>query len=37
MEEELQNIVLWEVPYPRAFASVGDIYDRNMGFDRLYE
>ncbi|KAL6723693.1 hypothetical protein Aduo_018670 [Ancylostoma duodenale] len=37
MEEELQNIVLWEVPYPRAFATVGDIYDRNMGFDRMYE
>ncbi|VDP16090.1 unnamed protein product [Heligmosomoides polygyrus] len=37
MEEELQNLVLWEIPYPRAFASVSDIYDRNMGFDRFYE
>ncbi|KAE9412956.1 hypothetical protein Angca_008601, partial [Angiostrongylus cantonensis] len=37
LEDELQNIVLWEIPYPRAFASVSDIYDRNMGFDRFYE
>ncbi|KAK6059405.1 hypothetical protein COOONC_02963 [Cooperia oncophora] len=37
MEEEFQNMILWEIPYPRAFASVSDIYDRNMGFDRFYE
>ncbi|WKY14873.1 hypothetical protein Q1695_000409 [Nippostrongylus brasiliensis] len=37
IEEDFQNMVLWEIPYPRAFASVSDIYDRNMGFDRFYE
>ncbi|KAK6030721.1 hypothetical protein OSTOST_03138, partial [Ostertagia ostertagi] len=37
MEEEFQNMILWEIPYPRAFVSVSDIYDRNMGFDRFYE
>ncbi|XGW33280.1 hypothetical protein V3C99_017611 [Haemonchus contortus] len=37
MEEEFQNMILWEIPYPRAFVSVSDIYDRNMGFERFYE
>uniref|UniRef100_A0A7I4Z5A5 IRG-type G domain-containing protein n=1 Tax=Haemonchus contortus TaxID=6289 RepID=A0A7I4Z5A5_HAECO len=37
MEEEFQNMILWEIPYPRAFVSVSDMYDRNMGFERFYE
>ena len=37
LEEELQNLVLWEIPYPRTFTSVVVIYDRNLGFDRFYE
>uniref|UniRef100_A0A1I7XCE5 IRG-type G domain-containing protein n=1 Tax=Heterorhabditis bacteriophora TaxID=37862 RepID=A0A1I7XCE5_HETBA len=37
IEDTLQNIILWEIPYPRTFTNVIDIYDRNMGFDRFYE
>ncbi|CAJ0934250.1 unnamed protein product, partial [Mesorhabditis belari] len=37
IEDELQNIVLWEIPYPRSFTAVVDIYDRNLGFDRFYD
>ncbi|VDK49985.1 unnamed protein product, partial [Anisakis simplex] len=37
IEEELRETVLWEIPYPRLFSNVSDIYDRSMGFDRFYE
>ncbi|CAJ0575578.1 unnamed protein product, partial [Mesorhabditis spiculigera] len=37
VEEELQHIVIWEIPYPRSFTAVVDVYDQNMGFDRFYD
>ncbi|VDM45736.1 unnamed protein product [Toxocara canis] len=37
VEEELRETILWEIPYPRTFTNVADIYDRSMGFDRYYD
>ncbi|CAD6191096.1 unnamed protein product [Caenorhabditis auriculariae] len=37
IEGDLQQSVLWEVPYPRTFSSISDVFDANMGFDKFYE
>ncbi|CAJ0567674.1 unnamed protein product, partial [Mesorhabditis spiculigera] len=37
VEVELQHIVIWEIPYPRSFTAVVDVYDQNMGFERFYD
>uniref|UniRef100_A0A8R1I1A7 IRG-type G domain-containing protein n=1 Tax=Caenorhabditis japonica TaxID=281687 RepID=A0A8R1I1A7_CAEJA len=37
IEGELQQTVLWEIPYPRSFSSSNVVFDANMGFDKFYE
>ncbi|CAE17750.1 IRG-type G domain-containing protein [Caenorhabditis elegans] len=37
IEGEFQQIVLWEIPYPRTFSSSSVVFDANMGFEKLYE
>ncbi|EGT40693.1 hypothetical protein CAEBREN_10232 [Caenorhabditis brenneri] len=37
IEGELQQSVLWEIPYPRTFSSSSIVFDANMGFEKFYE
>ncbi|EFO98147.1 hypothetical protein CRE_15452 [Caenorhabditis remanei] len=37
IEGELQQTVLWEIPYPRTFSSSSIVFDANMGFEKFYE
>lgn len=37
LEEQFQNIVLWEIPYPQKINNIADMYDRTMEFDKIYE
>lgn len=36
IEDDLQDTILWEIPYPRMLNSVLEVYDRAVAFDRLY-
>ncbi|CAB3410396.1 unnamed protein product [Caenorhabditis bovis] len=37
IEGDLQQTVLWEIPYPRTFFAINAVFDANMGFDKFYE